>query len=497
MLGLDVAVPQTVLRRVDQLIPYERNSRTHSAKQVAQLEALLLEFGWTNPVLVDDKGIVAGHGRCMAATNIYRRGDQIRFPGGDPIPIGYVPTLDCSGWSAEKRKAYIIADNRSALSAGWDEEALGLELRALEDAGYDLALTAFDEEELAELLTDVVELPSAADPDAVPKPPEFPKTVQGDVWMLGQHRVCCGDATSIDDWDRLMAGEQADVAFIDPPYNVDLGRKNRLMDGAVGGKRSATGAIANDKMRAEDFRDLIAESYACLFAVMRAGTAVYVSHSDKYADVFRVELETAGFHYSQTLIWNKGQHVLGMADYQPSHEPILYAWKPGARHRWFGGRKQRTVLEMGEGGAITRLDDGRWAVKAGDRVLIVSGEATVEDAPGTVLYEPKPAVSGLHPSAKPVALISRLLSNNARAGHVVVDAFGGSGSTLIAADSLAMSARVMELDPVHVDTIIQRWEHFSGKRAIHAVTGKPFTPDPEATEDSPPPADPAGLEDLF
>lgn len=490
LIGLNADIPQIKLVPIDSLVAYARNSRTHSPKQIATLEALLLEFGWTNAVLADDMGIVAGHGRCMAAANIYKRGEQIRFPNGAPIPIGYVPRIDCTGWTADQRRAYVIADNSSALKSGWNEDILRLELKELESADFDLSLTAFDEDELAELLADIPEVPENTDPDTAPPEPEHPVTVPGDTWVLGAHRVRCGDATSVDDWDALMAGERADICFTDPPYNVDLGRKNKLMDKTIGGDRAATCAIANDKMSEQAFTDLIAGAYAALFTVLKPGAVIYVAHSDKSAGIFRNEFEAAGFHFSQMLIWAKNTHVLGMADFQPKHEPIIYGWKAGSRHRWYGGRKQTTVMEAGEGGIISRTEDGRWAIRVGDSVLIVSGDATLEESPGTVFNEPKPERSGLHASQKPVSLVERMLKNSARAGDLVVDAFGGSGSTLIAADRLGMSARLMELKPAFVDVIVQRWEQYTGRRAVHAVTGQPFPREGDAPAATAQPAEP-------
>lgn len=475
LIGLDVEVPTIKLRELSTLVRYERNSRTHSKAQVEQLERMLLEFGWTNSVLVDEKGIVAGHGRCMAAENIYRRGEQIKFPNGSPIPIGFVPTVDCSGWSDNQRKAYIIGDNQSALTAGWDIDILTAELRELQEADFDLHLTAFSEAELDELLAPIVGDPELqGDPDYQPEAPAEPISQRGDTWILGNHRVRCGDATSLNDWDELMKGETADVCWIDPPFNVDLGRKNRLMDKAVGGKRSATGSITNDKMSDAEFSEFLQELFASLFAVMRAGAPIYVAHADKVGLVFRQKFEDAGFHFSQMLIWNKGQHVIGMADHHSSHESILYGWKVGAKHSWYGGRKNKTVFDTGEGGPIRQLEDGRWCIKIGDSSLIVSGDAQLEEAPSTVFYEPKPDKSGLHPSTKPVALIERQLSNSARAGDIVIDGCGGSGSTLIAAHRLGMSARIMELEPKFCDVIIQRWQHVTGKVAIHERTGEPY-----------------------
>lgn len=480
MLGLDdVDIPQIKLRPIDQLVPYANNARTHSAAQTEELLRLLQEFGWTNAVLIDEKGIVAGHGRCMAASLGYERGMQFRFPNGSLIPVGMVPTLDCTGWSNEQRRAYIIADNRSALSAGWDEELLRVELLDLLDAEYDLTLTAFSDEELAELTAPLVDEPPAADPDAIPPEREQPASVPGDVWVCGPHRIVCGDAAEPETWRRLMQGELADVCFTDPPFNVDLGLKNKRMDKAIGGSRNANGSIANDKMSGDDFRALLDGSFACLFANLKPGAAIYVAHADKVGDVFRASFAGAGFHFSQMVIWDKGQHVLGMADYQPSHEPIMYGWKKGSRHRWRGGRKQRTIVSVGEGGPIQQMPDGRWCIRVGDSVLVVDGEATLEESPCSVICEPKPAASDLHPSTKPVALVERLLSNNARPGDIMVDAFSGSGSSMIAADRVGMCARVVELEPRYVDIAVRRWELYTGRRAVHAVTGESF---PEGNE---------------
>lgn len=458
----DIFLPtEIVLVGVDELLPFANNTRKHSPEQIELLAAVIKQAGWTNPCLIADGGILAGHGRIMAAKK---------------LGLSKVPCIDLSHLSEVERRALVIQDNRLAeFGTTWDLEMLRLETDYLRDEGFDLDLTGFDEDTLAELLGEA-ELPddSDKDPDETPALPDEPVSVPGDVWILGAHKVVCGDSTDLNVWDRLLEGERADVVFTDPPFNVDLGRKNRLMDKAVGGNRDANGSIANDKMSADDFAELLAGAFGSLYANMKPGAVIYYAHADKVADVFRAEIDKAGFHFSQMLIWNKGQHVLGMADFQPSHEPIGYAWKKGSKHRWYGGRKQKTVIEIGAGGPITQLDDGRWAVKVGDQVLIVSGEATIEESPSTVLFEPKPAASGLHPSTKPVALIERLLGNSARPGDIVLDAFGGSGSTLIAADRLGMCARLCEVEPRYVDVICRRYWAYSGRRPVNAATGEPF-----------------------
>lgn len=486
LLGLDVEVPQIKLRPLDSLVHYARNSRTHSPGQVEQLQALMLEFGWTNAILIDEQGIVAGHGRCMAADALYKRGEQIKFPNGVAIPIGMVPTIDCSGWTPAQRKAYIIADNRSALSAGWDEDMLRLELLELEAMDYDLSLTAFDEDELAALMAADFDPPvTDADPDAAPPVAEEPVSVPGDVWVLGAHRLCCGDSTSMDDWDRLLEGERADAVWTDPPYNVNQGRKNREQDKWDGGNRAGTGGISNDKMSPAEFADFLQSTFAALFAVMKPGAPIYVAHADIEGQTFRNAFAAAGLHLQSCLVWKKNVMVLGRMDWQSIHEPILYGYKKGSAHRWYGGRKNTSVIDLGEGAPFTRMEDGRYQIKVGDSVLVVSADAIVEEHPTSVLYEPKPTSSGLHPTQKPVALVERMLRQSARAGDIVVDAFGGSGSTLIAADRLGMCARLMELEPRFVDVIIRRWQDYTGRRAVHAVTGEPF---PEEGQERLPPA---------
>lgn len=493
------AVPQIQLRALVELLPYARNARTHNAAQVTSLKASMQEWGWTNPVLVDGDGVVAGHGRIMAASELYAAGVTISFPGGAEIPPGMVPTIDCSGWSPTQRKSYILADNQLANLAGWDVGMLKLEVDELEAEGFDMELAGFSDQLLGELFMGI-EPPGGdgdgdGDPDDVPEPPDHPVSMPGDVWVCGAHRVMCGNSTIPEDWDRLMPGEAADACFTDPPYNVDVGRKNRLLDKTLGGIRSDSGALKGDKMSEADFDALIRGAYGQLLRVLRGGATIYVAHSDKAGGMFRGLFEEVGFHFSQSLIWKKNVHVLGMSDFQPIHEPILYGWKPGSKHRWYGGRKNTTVLDMGDGGPFTRMEDGRWQIKVGDSVMVVAGDATVSEAPSSVIYEPKPQKSGLHPTQKPVALVERLLKQSARSGDLVVDAFGGSGTTMVAADRLGMSSRLMELDPRYVDCIVVRWQMLTGRRAHHAITLEPFPLEGEGRAEQPPEGE--GAHDAF
>lgn len=468
-------IPQIKLLPLASLPKYERNARTHSGAQVEQLESSMLEWGWTNPMLVDDMGIVAGHGRGEAAERIYARGEQIKFPNGTPIPIGYVPVVDCTGWSPEQRKAYILADNQLAMNAGWDFDMLSSELKQLESEGFDLPLIGFDEDELAQLLAvGEVPEPSDKDPDAAPAEPEVPASVPGDVWVMGEHRLVVGDCTDPAIMDRLMNGQVAQAAWLDPPYRVNQERKNKELDKRDGGNRSRTGGILNDKMSDADFLDFLRSAFASVFCALKPGAPIYITYPDSEAENFLRAFREAGFKRQSILAWVKNVQTLGRLDHQSRTENIAYGWKPGAAHPWYGGRKINNVVELGGESPFHQLPDGRWQITLGDQVMIVSGDVQVERHPTDAIYEPRPARSDLHPTMKPANLVARTLRNSTRAGDIVLDAFGGSGTTMIAAEQLGLQARLCELDPRFADVICLRYWHYSGKRPVHAVTGEPF-----------------------
>ena len=223
-----------------------------------------------------------------------------------------------------------------------------------------------------------------------------------------------------------------------------------------------------------EFRRMLQGWYTTMFHAMKPGAPIYVAHADKEAHAFRLAFESVGFKFSSMLIWRKNSLVLSRGDYHSQHEPILYGWKPGARHRWYGGRKLTSIVEYGNTGPVRQLEDGRWAITVGDSVLIVDGQASIQEAPGSVIYHDKPSRSELHPTTKPVGLWEKLMKPSSRPGDIVIDWFSGSGTTLIAADRMGLIARVCELDPKFVDVAVRRWEHLTGRRAIHAVTGLPF-----------------------
>lgn len=482
MLGLDVIPPMIRLRDVDSLIPYVNNSNDHSPAHVQQVAASMEEFGWTNAILVDEQGIVAGHGRQLAAMKLYSEGKQIYFPDGTPIPIGKVPTLDCSGWDDAKRKAYIIADNQLGRASEWNMDMLRIEMKSLESMDYDLNVIGFSPDQLDEILR-LEPLDSSGgggDQDKAPPLPDEPKTRLGDMWVLGPHRLFVGDAEQPENWLTLMQGEKANAVWTDPPYNVDIGKKNKRMDKAIGGDRSRTGGIANDWKNDEDFNNFLVCVLSNLYDNMMPGGVVYISHSDKMAHGLRWSFEKVGFHFSQNIIWKKNSMTLGMADFQSIHEPVLYGWRKGAKHKWHGGRKQTTVAEFGDASPFKQDEEGNWFFQYGDLIMRVQGDAKIESLLGSVVNVPRPDRSDLHPTQKPVELVERFLRNSARLNDIVVDSFSGSGTTLVAAERLGMCARVMELDTGFADVTIRRWQHLTGRKAVHFYTGETF---PDETED--------------
>ena len=448
---------EIAMRLVAELLPYALNSRKHSPAQVEAIAGSMRSVGFTNPLLIADGGILAGHGRLLAAQK---------------LGLTRVPCIDLSHLTDTQRRALVIWDNRSAeMGSTWDLEALKLETDFLRDAGEDLeAVTGFSEDDLTKLFEGVLDLDpeGGGDPEDIPPTPDDAMSVEGDIWTCGPHRIACGDSLKLETWDALMRGELADLAMTDPPYNV-----------GYEGKTKDRMKIKNDQMADVNFRAFLLDSYTATIAFMKPGAPIYVAHSDTEGLNFRSTFREAGFKLSGCLIWRKNSMVLGRSDYQWQHEPILYGWKPGAAHSWYGGRKRTTVVEYGDDGPIRKMEDGRWAVSVGGVVLIIDGAATVEEVPGSVVYHDKPSRSDLHPTTKPVGLWEKLMKPSSQRGDIVIDGFSGSGTTMIAADRMGLIARVIELDPRFVDVAVRRWQMLTGLRAVHAVTGEPF-PEPGA-----------------
>ncbi len=433
-------------KKIKELIPYCNNSRTHSDEQVLQIASSIKEFGFTNPVLIDGQGgIIAGHGRVLAARK---------------LKLEQVPCIMLDHLTDTQRRAYIIADNKLALNAGWDEEMLRLEISELGDLGFDLALTGFSDEDMDALFAKDAVQEGLTDPDDVPDLAD-PISKQGDVWVLGAHKVMCGDSTSLVDVESLMGGLMADACWTDPPYNVNYESK-------------LAGKIKNDSMADGKFRAFLYDAFISAYAVMKPGAPIYVAHADTEGLNFRGAFKDAEFKISGCLVWAKDSLVLGRSDYQWQHEPVLYGWKPGAAHRWYGGRKQTTLMQLG-GSVFTQNEDGTVTAKIGDQSIVISGDnLKATQTESTIIRCEKPKRSSAHPTMKPVELISKMLRNSTREGDIVVDLFGGSGSTLISCQMLGRQARLMELDAKFVDVIVRRWQEFTGKQATLESNGKTY-----------------------
>jgi DNA modification methylase len=399
-------------RDIKTLIPYARNSRTHSDEQITQIAASIKEWGFTNPILVDaDNEIIAGHGRLLAAKK---------------LNLQEVPCILADGWSEAQKKAYVIADNKLALNAGWDTDMLSIEFSELKDLEFDLSLTGFDADELAKLLQEP-DNEGLTDEDDVPEPPQKPKTVEGDIWVLGNHRLMCGDSTDIDAVENLMDGSKADMVFTDPPYNADY--KSR------GSNELLRQGIKNDAMSDDKFEDFIKGFLSTIYANVKSGAAYYIccKWKDSYPR-FYLNLSTSGINVSSCIVWNKGSGGMGWQDYRYQYEFIIYGFKEGSAHSWYGGRTETDI----------------WEQKREARQKYV------------------------HPTQKPVELIERALNNSSKADDVILDLFGGSGSTLVACEKIHRYARLMELDPQYCDVIIKRWQDYTGQEAINEQTGKTY-----------------------
>ena len=392
------------------LIPYARNTRTHSPEQVAQIAGSIQEFGFTNPILIDgENGIIAGHGRVMAASK---------------LGLAKVPCIRLAHLTDTQKRAYIIADNKLALNAGWDEEMLALELGELKDEDFDLSLIGFDDSELGDLMAETTE--GETDPDEVPEPPVDPVSVLGDVWVIGNHRLLCGDSTSIDAVEKLMAGQKADMVFTDPPYGVDY---------EGGHNKKKRQGIKNDTLEGDSLTDLFHASISCAEIFSHDHAAFYIWYANGKAVETFASFSRLTLKVRAVLCWYKVRSGLGafMSQYIPNYEPCIYAHKEGCSPQWFGATDEKTVWE-----------------------------------------EQRVGKNDYHPTQKPIELPERAINNSSKHGDTVLDLFGGSGSTLIACHKTGRHARLIELDPKYCDVIVTRWQAFAGKQAIHEASGKTF-----------------------
>jgi DNA modification methylase len=396
---------------IDRLLPYARNARTHSDEQVAQVAASIQEFGWTNPILVGGDGvIIAGHARLAAARK---------------LGVAEVPVIVLDHLTETQRRALILADNKLALNAGWDEDMLRVELESLKEDDFNLGVVGWSDDELDLLLTDPEQTNEGlSDEDATPDLQETAITVPGDVWVLGDHRLVCGDSTQMEAFQKVLAGGLADMTWTDAPYNVNYGAT--MKDKLRGNKRR----IANDNL-GEDFGPFLREACTNILAVTKG--AVYMTMSSSELHTLHTAFAEAGGHWSTFIIWAKNVFTMGRADYQRQYEPMLYGWRQGAEHYWCGARDQGDV----------------WFIK-------------------------KPVRNDLHATQKPVELIERAIRNSSKTRETILDPFGGSGSTLIACERTGRQARLIELEPKYCDVIVRRWQDHTGREATLEGEGRAF-----------------------
>jgi len=374
---------------IDRLVPYARNARTHSKEQILQLRSSLREFGFVNPIIVDkDLNIIAGHGRVLAA----------KAEGMSEVPCVFAEHL-----TDTQKRAYILADNRLALNAGWDEELLALEFGELKDVGFDLELTGFGLDEIEKLFAAESGDVQDDDFDLTAALEEAAFVLPGDVWTLGRHRFICGDATDADTVKKLMDGRKANLVLTDPPYNVNF-------EGSSGLK------IKNDRMKAEPFYNFLLSAFHNLADSLESGGSAYVFHADTEGENFRRAFREAGFHLSGTCIWVKDSFVMGRSPYQWQHEPILYGWLKTGTHKWYAGRSEATIWNF-----------------------------------------TKPKRNSDHPTSKPLDLLAYPIKNSSQANGIVLDTFGGSGSTLIACEQADRICHMLELDEKYASLILRRY----------------------------------------
>lgn len=414
---------------IETIKPYKNNAKQHPKEQIEQIKKSIQEFGMIDPIGVWNNEIVEGHGRLIACQE---------------LGIKEVPIIRLDQLTDEQRRAYALVHNQLTLNSDNDPDIEAEELEKILDIdmseyGFDIN---FDEEE-----QEIVE-------DEVPEVSEEPKSKLGDIYQLGNHRLMCGDSTSEEDVAKLMNRGMADLIITDPPYNVDYSSKNDMLNYSDKGSHVQT-PIENDNI--ENFEEFIGEAYQNMSNNAKEGAVFYIWHSEKENVLFIQKLIEAGVYIHQTIIWVKNNFVLGRMDYQIKHEPCLYGWKKGNGHYFIDSRSKTSVIED------TKPDINKMKKEEMKKLL----EEIYSDKKSTsVIRENKPQVSDLHPTMKPIKLLATLIQNSSRTGEMVMDLFGGSGSTLIACEQLNRKCYMMELDPHYIDVIIQRWENFTGKKAI-------------------------------
>jgi len=387
---------------IDELIPYTNNARTHSKEQITKIRSSLREFGFVNPVLIDkDKNIIAGHGRCEAA----------KAEGIKEVPCVMVEHL-----TEAQKKAYIIADNKLALDAGWDNEILAVELESLKDLNFDVELTGFNAAEIDDLFSNIHDKEVSDDDfDVDAALEEEPISKQGDLWLLGRHRLVCGDSTKAETYETLMDGKKANLVVTDPPYGVSY--------------NGSQGTIQNDNLKDDEFYQFLLDAFTNMENHMANDASIYVFHADTKGHIFRKAFQDAGFYLSGVCQWVKQSLVLGRSPYQWKHEPCLFGWKKKGKHKWYAGRAETTVWEFD-----------------------------------------KPSKNNLHSTMKPVPLLAYPIKNSSLTNSIVLEPFGGSGSTWIACEQTDRICYGSEFDERFVDVILKRYiEHVGTDEDVYLI----------------------------
>lgn len=408
----------------EDLIPYAKNAKIHDREQIDQIKESIQQFGMNDPVAIW-KGniIIEGHGRLLACKE---------------LKLDKIPVIRLDHLSDQQRRAYCLAHNQLTMNTGFDLDLLKAELETLPD--IDMAALGFEEYE------EQPEEPEPEEDDYTPTVNENPRTKPGQIYKLGRHRLMCGDSTDPEQVKKLTAGQLADCLITDPPYNVDY----------VGKTKDAL-KIKNDKMEDNHFREFLVDAFTACNENMKAGAPFYIWHADSEGFNFRGACKDIGWNVRQCLIWNKNTMVLGRQDYQWKHEPCLYGWKEGAGHYFVDDRKQYTVYDDVKPENFKQMKKEE---------LIELLEAIYADKISTtIIEEKKPAASEFHPTMKPLKLIGRLVKNSSRPDELILDTFGGSGSTLMVCEQLNRRCCTMELDPKYCDVIIDRWETYTGDKA--------------------------------
>ena len=445
---------KTEKRKLAELRAAEYNPRktlTPEDSEYQKIKRSIEEFGYVDPIIINEDGtIIGGHQRTTVLKDL----------GYEEVDV-VVVDLD-----KQKEKALNIALNK--ITGEWDELKLKDLLLDLDLGDYDITFTGFEQKDLTELVDSLAVEPETVDDEfdeeeALEQISE-PVTRLGDVWILGRHRLMCGDSTSQEDVAMLMNGEMADLIVTDPPYNVNYGDKAEMLDTYLPGKgHRNTSHIKNDNMDNTSFYQFMLQIYQSAYEFMRAGAAIYVFHAESTGHIFRQAFLDAGLKLAQCLIWEKNNFVLGRQDYQWRHEPCLYGWKEGAAHYFINDRTQDTV--------ILEDDIDFEAMKKSELIAYLEELRRKYKDRTSVIYENKPTRNDIHPTMKPIALMGKFITNSSKSGWNVLDLFGGSGSTLMAAEQLGRNAYLMELDEKFCDVIVKRWEEYTGQSAVRIPAG--------------------------